>query len=63
MYCSVIFLTAAVGIIVNLYQTYQLNNKIHTMAYSDIPVNVLRSNKVLRTSSIEIVPGDIVFFK
>ena len=33
------------------------------MAYYDIPVNVLRENTVLQISSVDIVPGDIVFLK
>ncbi len=33
------------------------------MAYYDIPVNVLREDKVLNISSVDIVPGDIVFLK
>lgn len=33
------------------------------MAYFDIPVNVLRDDKVINMSSVDIVPGDIVFLK
>ena len=33
------------------------------MAYYDIPVNVLRENNVVQISSVDVVPGDIVFLK
>jgi magnesium-transporting ATPase (P-type) len=33
------------------------------MAYYDIPVNVLRDNVVVQISSVDVVPGDIVFLK
>lgn len=33
------------------------------MAYYDIPLNVLRGNQVLQISSVDVVPGDIVFLK
>lgn len=33
------------------------------MAYYDIPVNVLRGNEVVRISSVDVVPGDVVFLK
>ena len=32
-YSAVIVFTSGIGIIVNLYQTYKLNNKIYEMAY------------------------------
>lgn len=32
-YCGVIFVTTAIGVIVNLYQTHALNKKIYDMAY------------------------------
>jgi P-type E1-E2 ATPase len=33
------------------------------MAYYDILLNVLRANTVMQVSSVEVVPGDIVFLK
>lgn len=62
-YCMVIFATTAIGIIVNLYQTYTLNNKIFDMAYYETQVNVLRKKVVVNISSKDVVPGDIVFLK
>ena len=62
-YASIIFITAVLGIIVNLYQIYTLNNKIFDMAYYQVNVNVLRNGNVVNISSRNIVPGDIVFLK
>lgn len=56
-------MTTVVGIVINLYQTYTLNNKIYEMAYYETEVNALRGDKVVRISSMDIVPGDIVFLK
>lgn len=56
-------MTSAVSIAINLYQIRQLNEKIFHMAYYDIPVNVLRGCTVIQISSVEVVPGDIVFLK
>ena len=33
------------------------------MAFYDIKVNVLRQNQVVQMSSVDVVPGDIVFLK
>ena len=33
------------------------------MAYYEIPVKVLRNGKVRKISSLDVVPGDIVFVK
>lgn len=33
------------------------------MAYFDIPINVLRDDQVVNISSVDVVPGDIVFLK
>lgn len=33
------------------------------MAYYDIPLNVLREKAVVQISSVDVVPGDIVFLK
>lgn len=33
------------------------------MAYYDVPVNVLRGKEVVQVSSVEVVPGDVVFLK
>jgi magnesium-transporting ATPase (P-type) len=41
----------------------QLNSKIFAMAYYEIQVNVLRNGEVIRLSSFDVVPGDIVFLK
>jgi magnesium-transporting ATPase (P-type) len=33
------------------------------MAYYDIPIHALRNKKVVQISSVDLVPGDIVFLK
>ncbi len=62
-YACVIFGTSAISIGINLYQIRQLNEKIFHMAYYDIPLNVLRGGNVVQISSVEVVPGDVVFLK
>lgn len=47
----------------NLHQTYTLNEKIYSMAYYEVNVNVLRQDKVINISSKDVVPSDIVFLK
>jgi cation-transporting ATPase 13A3/4/5 len=41
-YSGVIFITAAVGVITNLVQTYQNNKKIFEMAYNEEMIHTLR---------------------
>jgi cation-transporting ATPase 13A2 len=41
----------------------QLNKKIFNMAYYEVKINVLREGKIEEISSIDAVPGDIVFLK
>lgn len=62
-YCLVILVTSILGIVINLYQTYNMNNKIYSMAYYETEVNVLREGSVVKTSSKDLVPSDIVFLK
>ena len=62
-YGTVIFFTLVIGVTINLYETYETNKKIHEMAYYEAEVNVLREDKIVKFSSKDIVPGDIVFFK
>jgi len=40
-----------------------LNKKIYEMAYYEAHINTLRNGFVVRVSSLDIVPGDIVFLK
>lgn len=62
-YASIICATSIVSIGINLYQIIKLNNKIYSMAYYTTPVHVLRGSTVVEKSSIDLVPGDIVFIK
>lgn len=41
-FAGVLFFISFSGLAINIYQMIQLNNKIFSMAYYDIPVNVLR---------------------
>ncbi len=51
------------AIAVTVYQLLELNNKIYQMAYYEVQVNTLRNGNVVAVSSIDLVPGDIVFLK
>lgn len=62
-FAGTLFFVSLFGLAINLYQMIQLNNKIFSMAYYQIPVNVLREGKIEVVSSINVVPGDIVFLK
>lgn len=62
-YAGVILLTSAVSIGINLWQVMGLNQKIFEMAYYEVNINALRDNKVISMSSVDVVPGDIVFIK
>lgn len=58
-----LFFISAIGLAINLYQMLQLNSKIFSMAYYSVPLNVLRQGRVETISSLDVVPGDIVFLK
>lgn len=62
-YSGILLLTSSVAILVNLYQMVQLNKKIFEMAYYEIKVNALRGGEVKKVSSLDLVPGDVVFLK
>lgn len=40
----------------------KVNDKIFEMSYYEIPLHVLRNGNVIEMSSMNIVPGDLVFF-
>lgn len=61
MYASVIVFTTILAIATTLYEINELNAKIFEMAYYETQVNILRSGKVQQKSSLDVVPGDIVF--
>lgn len=62
-FATTLFVVFGIGVIINLVQMVELNNKIFAMAYYEINVNVLRNGEVVSVSSFEVVPGDIVFLK
>lgn len=41
----------------------QLSDKIFAMAFYEVQLNTLRDGVVKQISSLDIVPGDIVFLK
>jgi cation-transporting ATPase 13A2 len=62
-YAGIILLTSSVAIIVNLIQMVQLNTKIFHMAYYEVKVHALREGVATEVSSLDLVPGDVVFLK
>jgi cation-transporting ATPase 13A3/4/5 len=62
-FAGVILFTSIVAIGVNLFQRVQLNKKIFLMAYYEVPLHALREDKVIEISSLDVVPGDVVFLK
>lgn len=55
--------TSLIAIFVTVYEILTLNIRIHEMAYYETQVNVLREGQVKNISSVDVVPGDIVFLK
>lgn len=41
-YAMVILATTVIGIVINLYETYQTNKRIHEMAYYETDIYALR---------------------
>lgn len=62
-YAGVILLTSAVSIGINLWQVMGLNQKIFEMAYYEVKIHALRDGNVIEMSSVDVVPGDVVFIK
>jgi magnesium-transporting ATPase (P-type) len=62
-FATTLLVVFLIGVIINLYQMVQLFDKIFKMAYYEITLNVLRDGQTKPISSLDIVPGDIVFLK
>ena len=62
-FAAVLFIISTIGLVGSLYQMIKINDRIFSMAYQDTQVNVLREGKIEVSSSIDVVPGDIVFLK
>jgi len=62
-FATTLLVVFLIGVVINLYQMVQLFDKIFKMAYYEITLNVLRDGQVKPISSLDIVPGDIVFLK
>jgi P-type E1-E2 ATPase len=63
IYSVIILVTCLLAIGITVYQLLSLNQKIYNMAYYEIPINTLRNGHIIKVSSIDLVPGDIVFLK
>ena len=62
-FASALLVIFIAGLVINLYQMVQLNNKRYEMAYYETPLHVLREGQVKQISSFEAVPGDVVFLR
>ena len=60
-YCILIVISALIGIAFTISDVKSVNAQIHEMSYYDVPLSVLREGKVDKISSLEVVPGDVVF--
>ena len=63
LFAGFVFFTSLLGLATNLYQMVKLNNKIFSLVHYETQVNVLRDGLVQSLSSLEVVPGDVIFFK
>lgn len=45
-FAGTLFFVFLIGVIINIYQMVELNNKIFAMAYYEVGVNVLRNGRV-----------------
>jgi len=62
-FAATLFVVFLIGVIINLVQMVELSNKIFSMAFYEIQLNTLRDGVVKQISSLDIVPGDIVFLR
>ena len=60
-YCIIIMISAFVGVTFTIKEVRSVNAQIHEMSYYEVPLSVLREGKVEKISSLEVVPGDVVF--
>jgi magnesium-transporting ATPase (P-type) len=63
IYAVIILVTCLSAIGITVYELLTLNQKIYNMAYYEIPIHTLRNGHIIKVSSIDLVPGDIVFLK
>ena len=54
-------MSAIGGIYITINEVMTANDQLFKMAYYEINLNVLREGRVLNISSLDIVPGDVVF--
>ena len=63
IYTGIVIVTCLTAIFITVYQLYSLNRKMYKMAYYEVNMHTLRNGQVNKVSSIDLVPGDIVFLK
>lgn len=61
-FAAIIFVSAVASIIITIIEVMAVNEKIYEMAFYEIYLNTLRDGAIIKISSLDIVPGDIVFF-
>jgi cation-transporting ATPase 13A2 len=59
-YAYVIIFMTVVSLTSSLLETMRNLKTIRKMAYYECPVNVLRAGEIVRMSSVELVPGDLI---
>jgi len=62
-FATTLLVVFIIGVVINLYQMVLLFDKIFKMAYYEITVNALRDGEVKPISSLDVVPGDVVFLR
>lgn len=62
-FASTLFVVFVIGVVINLYQMVLLFDKIFKMAYYEITVYALRDGQVKPISSLDVVPGDVIFLR
>jgi magnesium-transporting ATPase (P-type) len=55
-------MSAIGGLVITVREVMQVSEKIFAMAYYEVQLDVFREGQVQKVSSLDIVPGDIVFF-
>ena len=62
-FATTLLVVFIIGVIINLNQIVELFDKIFKMAYYEITVHALREGQVRPISSLDVVPGDVVFLR
>lgn len=62
LFCIILTISFVGGIAITINEVIKVNDKIFEMAFYEVELNVLRAGSIQKISSLNIVPGDIVFF-